>query len=97
MNERLDEVKQQARDLRTEEPRSPAEELGGFELAARCLDKCRASLVGWQGEYQYGCPMDQEFLTTAGINKDEFRDFVATGASDGEVDQWIRSHAHAQA
>jgi hypothetical protein len=97
MKEKLDEVKRQARDLRTEEPRPPSAELGGFELAARCLDKCRAALVGWQGEYQYGCPMDRQFLATAGITKDEFRDFVATGASDDQVDQWIRTHAHAQA
>jgi hypothetical protein len=97
MNTNLDNVRKHARDLRREEPRSPSEELGGFELAARCLDKCRATLVGWQGEYLYGCPMDQEFLSTSGIDQEDFKAFVATGATDTEVDGWIREHAAARA
>ena len=97
MNTKTEEVKKWARDLREDEPRPPETKLGGFPLAARCLDKCRASLLGWQGEYQYGCPMDQEFLEMAGISKEEFAGYVATGASDSEVDRWLRLHAHARA
>src|SRR4051794_39216399 len=96
MKPNLDKVKELARDLREEEPRSPDEELGGFELAARCLDKCRATLVGWQGEFKYNCPMDQQFLSEAEIDADEFREFVATGATDQEVGNWIEQHAHAR-
>jgi hypothetical protein len=54
MNE--EKLKGLAKDLRNEEPRYASKELAGFQGAARCLDKCRASLLGWQGEYQYGCP-----------------------------------------
>ena len=34
--------------------------------------------------------MDREFLDSAGINADELKEFVATGASDPEVDRWIK-------
>jgi hypothetical protein len=95
MKTNLESVKRLARDLNREEPRSPDEELGGFRLAARCLDKCRATLAGQQGDYMYGCPMDQKFLSEAGFSADEFKAFVATGASDEEVAQWIQDHAHA--
>jgi hypothetical protein len=96
MKPNLEKVKQLARDLRREEPRSPDEELAGFQLAARCLDKCRASLVGWEGDYRYNCPMDQEFLGEAELEADEFKDFVATGATDDEVAGWIQQHAKAR-
>lgn len=84
-----------AKDLRKQDPRPADEKLAGFSMAARCLDKCRASILGWQGDFTYGCPMDQQFLNGAGIDKSEFQDFVATGASDEEVEQWIEEHAHA--
>ena len=84
-----------AKDLRRGEPRSPEEELANFPSAARCLDKCRATLLGWQGEYAYNCPMDQQFLGAARLDANEFKEFVATGASDEEVAQWITEHAHA--
>lgn len=95
MNISIVELKKWARDLRTEQPRPPGEMLGGFPLGARCLDKCRAALLGWQGEHQYGCPMDREFLETVGIEPEEFKEYVATGASDSQMDRWIRLHARA--
>lgn len=95
MQKNLDAVKRLAKDLRKEEPRSAEDELGGFELAARCVDKCRATLVGQQGDYIYGCPMDQQFLRSAGIGAEELKAFVATGATDDEVAAWIEEHAHA--
>jgi hypothetical protein len=96
MNTNLDKVKTLAIDLRKGEPRSAYVKLGGYQMAARCLDKCRASLVGTQGDFKYGCPMDREFLEEAGLDIEEFKAFVATGASDEEVDAWIREHARAR-
>jgi len=32
-------------------PRSPRAKLAGYVLAARAVDKCRAVLLDWQGEY----------------------------------------------
>lgn len=82
-----------AKDLRTEEPRYGNDELAGFKGGARCLDKCRATLVGRNGDFAYGCPMDQMFFREAGISEHKFKDFVATGASDREVEDWLREHA----
>ena len=93
MGQNIEAVKRLAKDLAREEPRSPSEKLAGYELAARCLDKCRATIAGTQGDFIYGCPMDQQFLTKAGIRPDDLKDFVATGASDSEVEQWIRTNA----
>ncbi|MGZ8921499.1 MAG: DUF5069 domain-containing protein [Limisphaerales bacterium] len=94
MEKNLDAVKKLAKDLRKEEPRSAEEPLGGFPLAARCVDKCRATLVGQQGDCRYGCPMDQKFLAEAGIGAEELKYFVATGATDDQIAHWIEEHAH---
>ena len=93
--ENLEKVKLLARDLREgkEFPRSPRATLGGYVLAARAVDKCRATLVGTQGDYIYGCPMDRSFLSAAGIGVEEFKQFVGTGVSDEEIDKWIRERA----
>ena len=95
MHENLEQVKLLARDLRDgkEYPRSPRATLGGYVLAARAVDKCRAVLVGWQGEYHSNCPLDQRWLKFAEIDYHEFRSFVATGATDDEIAAWVGEHA----
>ena len=89
----LEAVKKLARDLRSESPRDPSEQLGGFEKAARCVDKCRATLVGWEGDFTYGCPMDRRFLDRAGVVVEEFKQFVGTGAADDEIAKWLQQHS----
>lgn len=82
-----------ARDLRKTPPRSPRETLGGFVIAARMLDKARADLLGIQGEYNYfPCGLGAYFWKFTGLDAPQFKEFVATGASDAEVDGWIRQH-----
>lgn len=93
MEANLNAVKKMAKNLESEEPRSPSDELGGFPLAARALDKCRATLAGTQGDFRFNCPMDQQFFTTAGIKAEDFKNFVATGASDSDVETWIKKNA----
>ncbi|HEY9744699.1 MAG TPA: DUF5069 domain-containing protein [Oculatellaceae cyanobacterium] len=88
-----EKLKKLAKDLTRDYPRSPRETLGGYVLAARILDKCRADLNGTNGEYNFNCPLDQTFFEFTGIDADEFKAFVATGALDEEVDKWIRSHS----
>ena len=88
-----DSVQNLARDLRTEEPRSPKEPLGGFVYGARALDKCRASLLGWNGEFKFNCPMDQKFFSQSGIDTEEFKAQVARGATDEEMDRWVKENA----
>lgn len=88
-----EKLKTLAPDLTKEFPRSPRETLGGYVLAARMLDKCRATLNGTNGEYHFDCPLDNIFLGFAEINAEELKNFVATGATDEEVAEWIRQHA----
>ena len=66
-------------------PRSPRESLAGYVVAARTLDKCRAVIAGKNGEYHFDCPLDNLFLSFAGITADDFKAFVATGADDEAV------------
>ena len=95
MDENLEKVKALALDLRNgkEFPRSPREMLAGYVLAARAVDKCRADLVGRQGEYHSNCPLDQQWLKFTGIDYSAFRSFIATGATDEEVAEWIEDQA----
>jgi hypothetical protein len=95
MKQALEKVRLLARNLREgkDYPRSPREILGGYVLAARAVDKCRAVLVGSQGEYHSNCPLDQRWLTFAEIDYDAFKSFVATGATDDEIATWIDEHA----
>lgn len=92
-SENLEAVRKLAPDLRQQNPRSPREKLAGLEIAARTLDKCRASLAGTNGDYEFNCPMDQKFFAATGIDADAFRSVVATGASDEEVEKWVKEHA----
>ena len=83
-----------AHDLRKTPPRSPRETLGGFVIGARMLDKARADLLGIHGEYNfYPCGLGAYFWKFTGLDAPKFRDFVATGASDAEVDGWVRENA----
>lgn len=80
-------------DLTQRPPRSPRCRLGGYVLLPRLLDKCRAELAGKSGEYHYNCPLDQNFMTFAGIDAAELKNEVAKGKGDGEILAWITEHA----
>lgn len=88
-----EKLKSLAKDLNKDFPRSPRETLGGYVLAARSLDKCRATLNGTAGEYHFNCPLDRIFFDFSGIDAEAFKNFAATGASDDEVGKWIQQHA----
>lgn len=85
-----------APDLTRDFPRSPRETLAGYVVAARALDKCRAVLAATNGEYHFDCPLDRMFFDFTGIDSGAFRDFVATGATDDEVVDWITAHSKIQ-
>ena len=92
-----DKLNKMARDLRKTPPRSPRETLDGFVIAARMLDKARADLLGIHGEYNYyPCGLGAYFWKFTGLDPQKFKDFVATGATDAEVDAWIRQNATVQ-
>ena len=81
-----EKLKVLAVDLRRQPPPSPHEKLGGHVIAARTLAKCRASLAGVNGEYNFHpCGLSAFLWKFTGITPEQFKDFVATGASDDEV------------
>ena len=83
-----------ARDLGKTPPRSPRQKLGGFVIAARMVDKARADLLGSNGEYNfYPCGLGAYFWKFTGLDHAQFREFVGTGASDEEIDKWVRENA----
>jgi hypothetical protein len=86
-------VKKLAPDLTKGFPHSPHAMLAGYILAKRALDKCRAELGGTIGEYHFDCPLDNIFFGFAGLKGADFKAFVATGADDEAVAQWIKKHA----
>ncbi len=87
------DLKLLAKDLTRDYPRSPRETLGGFVIAARTLDKCRAVIAGTAGEYHFDCPLDQQFFTFTGISAEAFKAQVTTGATDAEVAAWIATQS----
>ncbi len=86
-----------AKDLTKEFPRSPREALGGYVIAARCVDKCRAALLGINGEYNYyPCSLAAQLFEFTGITQEVFKEFVATGATDDEIAEWLKSNSNVQ-
>src|ERR1700679_2038393 len=67
-----------ARDLAKQAPHSPRERLGGFAIANRAVDKCRASMAGTLGKYHYDCPLDNMLFTFKGITGEQFKTGVKT-------------------
>lgn len=64
-------------DLRTTEPRSPHEKLGGVKLLARVIDKGRAAMGGTLGPYRFfDCPLDRVFFEAVDASQDEFLDML---------------------
>ena len=82
-----------ALDLTKDFPRSPRTKLGGYVIAGRCIDKCRAVIAGTNGEYHYDCPLDKMWLEFAGVDADKLKEFVATGADDAAIEQWISENS----
>jgi len=82
-----------ALDLTSDYPRSPRALFAGYVIVGRVLDKCRAFLNGTEGEYEYNYGIDRVFFEFAGIDAEQFKAFVATGATDEEVAEWIKSKA----
>ncbi|MFQ5482077.1 MAG: DUF5069 domain-containing protein [Nitrospinaceae bacterium] len=81
-----------AKDLQKEPPRSPRALLGGYVILARCLDKCRSSLAGSNGDYKFWpCSLCEQFEAFTGIQHEVFQDFVATGATDDAVAEWVKT------
>ncbi len=83
-----------AKDLRKGPPRSPREVLGGYVILARCLDKCRAFLLGMNGEYNYWyCSLCSQLEEFTGVDHEVMKEFIATGVTDDEVGEWFKAQS----
>jgi len=90
----LNKVKTLAKDLTKTYPRSPREMLGGYVIAARCADKCRAFLLGLNGEYNYWpCSLAGLLFSFTGITPEQFKEIVASGVDDDELAAWLTAHS----
>jgi len=83
----------QTPDLTQRPPRSPRVRLGGYAILPRMLDKGRALLAGTQGEYNFACPLDQQFLEFAGLDPEALKPQLAAGKGDGEILAWIQANS----
>jgi hypothetical protein len=82
-----------APDLTKQPPRSPRVRLGGYVILPRALDKGRATIIGKNGEYHFNCPLDQRFLSFAGIDAEALKNELAVGKGDGDILEWIEKNA----
>ena len=80
------------RDLTKQAPHSPRERIGGFAIASRTVDKCRASLAGTLGEYHYDCPLDNVLFSFKGINGEQFKASVRAAKTYEEIGSWLQSN-----
>jgi hypothetical protein len=81
-----------AKDLTNESPRSPRDRIGGYALMARMVDKGRATLNGTVGEYHFACPLDQMLFSFKGVQADDVKALLASGASDDEIRAWFNKN-----
>ena len=84
----------QAPDLTQRPPRSARVRLGGYAMLARVLDKARATLIGKNGDYIYGNPMDQHFFRFSGVQQEALLEQVKNGVGDWEALLWVNNQAN---
>src|SRR3989344_1167890 len=80
-----------AKNLTKCAPRSPRERLGGFAILPRCIDKCRATLAGTNGEYKFDCGLDNRLFKFKGIVGADLKDYIGQGHTDEEITDWVKS------
>ncbi len=85
-------LKNMAKNLAKEAPRSPSIRLGGYAILSRTIDKCRAAILNQNGEYHFDCPMDKTLFSFKKITGDQFRSFVEQGKTDDEVLDWLNKN-----
>jgi hypothetical protein len=79
-------------DLTKQPPHSPRKRLGGFVIAMRAVDKCRASLAGTLGAYHFDSRLDRFLFDFKGITVGQFQDAVQEAENYEGVGEWLRTH-----
>jgi hypothetical protein len=81
-----------AKDLTKEPPRSLCQRIGGYAVLARMADKGRATLNGTAGEYHFNCPLDNMLFSFKGVQAEDVKNLLASGAADEQVAAWFDVH-----
>ena len=83
-----------AKDLTREYPRSPLDELDGLPWLPRLIDKVRALQAGTLGDYTpFPCGGDRHFIGVVGVDADQLKARIDSGAGDTEIAAWVKAHA----
>ena len=77
------------RNLTIQAPHSPRARTGGFAIADRATDKCRASIAGTLGEYHYDCPLDNVLFSFKGITGEQFKTAVQAAKNYEDIGAWL--------
>lgn len=80
------------RDLTRQAPSSPRERLGGYVIAKRAVDKCRAGLRGKLGEYNFDCPLDNVLFAFKQITGAQFQAAVQAAKTYEEIGVWLNAN-----
>jgi hypothetical protein len=80
-------------DLTQRPPRGFRVRLGNYVILARMLDKGRATLAKKNGEYKFNAGTDQHLVRFLGFDPETLLKELATGKGDGEILEWVQSHA----
>ena len=81
-----------AKDLTKEPPRSLCQRIAGYAVLARMADKGRATLNGTAGQYHFNCPLDNMLFSFKGVQAEDVKNLLASGATDEQVTAWFDSH-----
>jgi hypothetical protein len=81
-----------SKNLTKEAPRSPRNRLGNYALLARATDKGRAAIAGTAGEYHFACPLDQMLFEFKGVQADDVKKLLASGATDEQIVTWFNAN-----
>jgi hypothetical protein len=76
-------------DLTKDFPRSPYDMMGGMVMVPRTFDKCKATIEGTNGEYHYGCPMDEKVFGFLGVSVEEFKKKVEELGDEDKFEEWV--------
>ena len=78
-----------AKDLTKEAPRSLCQRVKGYAVLARMADKARATLNGTMREYHFNCPLDNMLFGFKGVQAEDVKSLLASGATDEQVAAWL--------
>jgi hypothetical protein len=81
-----------AKDLTKEAPHSLCQRVKGYAVLARMADKGRATINGTMGEYNFNCPLDDMLFSFKGVQAEDVKNLLASGATDEQTAAWLNQN-----